>query len=38
MSDGQYRVRLQVQQEDVPETFLAYVPVTVDWARIGWPG
>jgi hypothetical protein len=26
---GQYRVRLQVQQEDVPETLLAYVPVTV---------
>lgn len=33
MSDGQYRVRLQVQQEDVPETFLAYVPVTVDLGK-----
>jgi len=33
MSDGQYRVRLQVQQEDVPETFLAYVPVTVNLGK-----
>ena len=33
MSDGQYRVRLQVQQEDVPESFLAYVPVTVDLGK-----
>jgi hypothetical protein len=33
MGDGQFRVRLQVQQEDVPETFLAYVPVTVDLGK-----
>jgi aminopeptidase N len=28
--DGQYRVRLQVRQEKVPDTFLMYVPVTID--------
>jgi hypothetical protein len=33
MGDGQYRVRLQVQQEGVPEGFLAYVPVTVDLGK-----
>ncbi len=33
MSDGQYRVRLQVEQEGVPSTFLAYVPVTVDLGK-----
>lgn len=33
MGDGQFRVRLQVQQEDVPETFLAYVPVTMDLGK-----
>ena len=33
MEDGQFRVRLQVQQEDVPESFLAYVPVTVDLGK-----
>lgn len=32
-ADGQYRVRLQVQQEGVPETFLMYVPVTVDLGK-----
>jgi aminopeptidase N len=33
MADGQFRVRLQVQQEDVPESFLAYVPVTVELGK-----
>ena len=33
MEDGQYRVRLQVQQEGVPENFLAYVPVTLDLGK-----
>ena len=28
--DGTYRVRLRVQQERVPESFLMYVPVTVE--------
>jgi hypothetical protein len=32
-ADGQYRVRLQVEQEGVPETFLMYVPVTVDLGK-----
>ncbi|HYF40604.1 MAG TPA: hypothetical protein VD930_12995, partial [Gemmatimonadales bacterium] len=27
---GQYRVKLQVLQENVPETFQAYVPITLD--------
>jgi aminopeptidase N len=29
-ADGGYRVHLKVAQEDVPESFLMYVPVTVD--------
>jgi hypothetical protein len=33
MEDGQYRVRLQVQQEGVPDNFLAYVPVTLDLGK-----
>ncbi len=33
MEGGQFRVRLQVQQEGVPETFLAYVPVTLDLGK-----
>ena len=32
-TDGQFRVRLQVQQEDVPDGFLMYVPVTVDLGK-----
>jgi aminopeptidase N len=31
--DGEYRVRLLVDQEGVPETFLMYVPVTVDLGK-----
>ena len=31
--DGQYRVRLQVEQEGVPEGFLMYVPVSVDLGK-----
>jgi len=30
---GQFRVRLQVQQEGVPDGFLAYVPVTLDLGK-----
>ena len=33
MEGGQFRVRLQVQQEGVPDDFLAYVPVTVDLGK-----
>ncbi|MEO8029494.1 MAG: M1 family aminopeptidase [Gemmatimonadota bacterium] len=29
-ADGQYRVHLKVTQEDVPDSFLMYVPVSVD--------
>ncbi len=32
-ADGQYRVRLQVRQENVPPEFQAYVPVTVDLGK-----
>jgi aminopeptidase N len=30
---GQYRVRLRVEQQGVPDTFLMYVPVTVDLGK-----
>jgi peptidase M1-like protein len=33
MADGQFRVKLQVTQEGVPDTFLAYVPVTLDLGK-----
>jgi hypothetical protein len=33
MEDGQFRVRLQVQQEGVPDNFLMYVPVTLDLGK-----
>ena len=33
MNDGQYRVRLQVAQDGVPDDFLAYVPVTLDLGK-----
>jgi hypothetical protein len=33
MEDGQYRVRLQVSQEGVPDDFLMYVPVTLDLGK-----
>jgi hypothetical protein len=33
MSDGQYKVRLRVRQEDVPGSFLMYVPVTLDLGK-----
>ena len=33
MEDGQFRVRLQVQQEGVPDRFLMYVPVTLDLGK-----
>jgi aminopeptidase N len=33
MEGGQFRVRLQVQQEGVPDGFLAYVPVTLDLGK-----
>jgi hypothetical protein len=33
MADGQYRVRLQVAQEGVPDDFLMYVPVTLDLGK-----
>ncbi|HET9039302.1 MAG TPA: M1 family aminopeptidase, partial [Gemmatimonadales bacterium] len=33
LDDGQFRVRLQVQQEGVPENFLMYVPVTLDLGK-----
>jgi aminopeptidase N len=32
-SDGQYRVRLRVRQEGVPESFQMYVPVTLDLGK-----
>ena len=32
-ADGQYRVRLRVRQEGVPESFRMYVPVTLDLGR-----
>jgi aminopeptidase N len=31
--DGQYKVRLRVRQEDVPESFQMYVPVTLDLGK-----
>ena len=37
-SDGQFRVRLQVQQEDVPETSWRTCRSPWTWARIGWRG
>jgi hypothetical protein len=30
---GQYKVRLRVQQENVPDDFLMYVPVTLDLGK-----
>jgi hypothetical protein len=33
MEDGQFRVRLQVTQEGVPDGFLMYVPVTLDLGK-----
>jgi aminopeptidase N len=33
MEGGQFRVRLQVRQDGVPEGFLAYVPVTLDLGK-----
>jgi hypothetical protein len=33
LADGQFRVRLRVQQEDVPDDFLMYVPVTLDLGK-----
>jgi predicted metalloprotease with PDZ domain len=33
MEDGQYRVRLQVQQDGVPDDFMMYVPVTLDLGK-----
>jgi peptidase M1-like protein len=33
MEDGQFRVRLQIQQEGVPDGFLMYVPVTLDLGK-----
>lgn len=33
MDGGQFRVRLQVLQEGVPDTFLMYVPVTVEMGK-----
>ncbi|MBA3259624.1 MAG: hypothetical protein H0T68_09185 [Gemmatimonadales bacterium] len=33
--DGQFKVRLQIRQENVPEDFQAYVPVTVDLGKNG---
>jgi aminopeptidase N len=32
-SDGQFQVMLRVKQEDVPEDFMMYVPVTVDLGK-----
>jgi aminopeptidase N len=32
-SDGQFQVMLRVKQEDVPEGFMMYVPVTVDLGK-----
>ena len=29
-ADGTFKVRLRVQQEQVPEDFMMYVPVTID--------
>ncbi|MBA3554578.1 MAG: hypothetical protein H0W29_07470 [Gemmatimonadales bacterium] len=34
-ADGQFKVRLQVRQENVPADFQAYVPVTVDLGKAG---
>jgi aminopeptidase N len=31
--NGQYKVRLRVRQEDVPENFMMYVPVTLDLGK-----
>jgi len=31
--NGQYKVRLRVRQEDVPDNFLMYVPVTLDLGK-----
>ena len=33
MGDGQFRIRLRVVQEGVPDEFLAYVPVTLDLGK-----
>jgi aminopeptidase N len=33
MEGGQFRVRLQVLQEGVPDTFLMYVPVTIEMGK-----
>ena len=33
MDGGQFRVRLQVLQEGVPDTFLMYVPVTIEMGK-----
>ena len=33
MDGGQFRVRLQVLQEGVPDSFLMYVPVTVEMPK-----
>jgi hypothetical protein len=33
MENGQFRVRLQVEQEGVPDSFLMYVPVTLDLGK-----
>ena len=38
MGDGQFRVRLQVQQEDVPRASWPTCRSRWIWARIGWPG
>jgi hypothetical protein len=35
LGDGRYRVRLRVRQENVPDDFLMYVPVTVDLGKAG---
>lgn len=32
-ADGQWKVRLRVRQDDVPEGFLMYVPVTLDLGK-----
>jgi aminopeptidase N len=33
LADGRWKVRLRVRQEDVPESFRMYVPVTVDLGK-----
>jgi aminopeptidase N len=33
IENGQFRVRLQVRQEGVPDDFLMYVPVTLDLGK-----